>query len=228
MYSLLNEIKLFYSLILFSPHMCVLATNRATSLLLSHHEFLPSSHNYRYVFHRVLGKIHWRRPSSWWCPATWCVVTIGTKRTFDPQAYAFRHERRVGHSFLREEKRSGRISPTQKTTAFLISRESFFPLSRIFLLSTTVSYDAEKSPQNARWIGTDRSHLDRRDIVRRKKKKNRSIWDHVKNGIAHYHGNTGLNAKPFGAICVRSMHIAGLECVTAPNLLPLSVLTEFT
>lgn len=68
------------------------------------------------------------RPSSW-CPATWCVVTIRTKRTFNSPTCAFRHERRVvvRHSFLREEKRFNRISPTQKTTATLTSRESFSP-----------------------------------------------------------------------------------------------------
>lgn len=34
---------------------------------------------------------------------------------------------------------------------------------------------------------------------------------------------TRFDAKPFGVICVQSMRIAELECVTAPNLLPLSV-----
>jgi len=119
------------------------------------------------------------RPSSW-CPATWCVVTIRTKRTFNSPTCAFRHERRVvvRHSFLREEKRFNRISPTQKTTATLTSRESFslthththtHTHSQIFLLPTTISYNTEKCFQRERWIGIDRSYFTTVILLRKKR-----------------------------------------------------------
>jgi len=99
---------------------------------------------------------------------------------------AFRHERRVvvRHSFLREEKRFNRISPTQKTTATLTSRESFSPTyththththtyththSQIFLLPTTISYNTEKCFQRERWIETDRSYFTTVILLRKKR-----------------------------------------------------------
>lgn len=106
------------------------------------------------------------RPSSWRCP-----VMHRHDWYFRSAACAFRHERRVvGRSFLREEKRSDRISPTQKRQ-FFWRRTNFLSLRGCsFFLPLFLTTQERESSDRA--MNQNQSLV--LDIVRRKKKKKRS------------------------------------------------------
>lgn len=144
------------------------------------------------------------------------------KCTFDPPI-AFRTTWGVQIS-RREEKRSGRISPTPKNelvVQILSSRAIYiyiyFPSTNVFTIDGKESCSSLERAmnRNSPLAILSKAKNDRSETAWKIRKMPRTLSQE---------SSTELDAKPLGVICINAYRETW---ITAPNLLPLSVLTEF-